>query len=578
MPQKRSCSHPSRKYECKLLSNLDIKAFADGFYKSKNKTSQDAYILTYCDFSTPNRTDRHPRNGPRKNISIDYRIRKRDGKLAKVCQKAFCGFLNIGRDRVQRVCKRHLETGGPPVERRGGDRKSVKFLAKTNSVISFIKKFKTLEVHYCRSRTKRQYLPSELSINKMYAMYCEQVTDNDLQVKQSYFRYVFNTKFNIGFKAPATDICSQCQMFKETIKFEKDPVKKQVLMNRSTIHKRRAKAFYKLLREDKPNMLTLCFDCQKNMPLPKLSDQAAYFSRQISLYNCGTVVGSSKAELTKENVSLYVWGEYDRPKGSNEIASIIFHRLCHLTISEKIDHVRLIADGCGGQNKNTILMAMCSYWLATRAPNHVKRLEVIFPVVGHSFLPPDRVFARVEKSVKAKESLVSPSEYVDIYENFGTVVQVGSAECPVLDFKAEATYYCKLPGKWHFQFNPSKRFILNKVDNEILVRGETSYISNNGSDQSVTKKGKRICDMKPEEMKTGITLNPAKITDVENLLTKHFGSEWRKMDRLNFLNNLIPVIVKKPKKNSQVDGEDEMCENDDLCECEYQDDEAVNYV
>lgn len=106
-----------------------------------------------------------------------------------------------------------------------------------------------------------------------------------VQVKRRYFRHIFNTKFNIGFKQPATDVCSMCQMLKETIKLEKDPIKKQALMNKLMLHKRRAKAFFKLLKEEKPNMITLSFDCEKNMALPKLMDQAAYFSRQISFYN-----------------------------------------------------------------------------------------------------------------------------------------------------------------------------------------------------------------------------------------------------------------------------------------------------
>lgn len=146
-------------------------------------------------------------------------------------------------------------------------------------------------------------------------MYCNQIKDDNLKVKQSYFRYVFNTKYNIGFKRPATDICSKCQMFKETIKSEKDPKKKQVLKGRSTVHKRRAKAFYRQLKEEKPNMITICFNCRKNMLLPKLADQAAYFSRQLSLYNCGVVLGASKAKLTKENVFLYVWGGIRSAKG-----------------------------------------------------------------------------------------------------------------------------------------------------------------------------------------------------------------------------------------------------------------------
>lgn len=324
-------------------------------------------------------------------------------------------MLNIGKDRLQRVCKRLLKTGEAPKESRGGDRKSSKFFAKKRSVIEFVRKFRCVEVHYCRGKTKRQYLPSELSINKIHSMYCNQVTDPNLQVKRSYFRHVFNTNFNIGFKAPATDVCSTCSMFKESYKVEKSTDRKNDLMRRFTVHKRRAKAFFKLLREGKPTTITLCFDCQKNMAVPKLFDQAAYFSRQISFYNFGIVQGTSKSALTKENVFLYVWGEHERPKGSNEISSAVYHRLCNLEIPENIDCIRLFADGCGGQNKNTILMTMCSHWLTTKSPSNIKKMEIIFPVVGHSFIPPDRVFARIEKAVKSKESIVSPAEYIEIF-------------------------------------------------------------------------------------------------------------------------------------------------------------------
>lgn len=68
------------------------------------------------------------------------------------------------------------------------------------------------------------------------------------------------------------------------------------------MHIRRAKAFFKLLRDGKPNTITLSMDCEKNMAMPKVFDQAAYFSRQISYYNFGIVVGTSKSRLTKENI------------------------------------------------------------------------------------------------------------------------------------------------------------------------------------------------------------------------------------------------------------------------------------
>lgn len=40
-----------------------------------------------------------------------------------------------------------------------------------NKVINHIKRFPTIESHYCRENTKRQYLEEGLSISKMYSLY-----------------------------------------------------------------------------------------------------------------------------------------------------------------------------------------------------------------------------------------------------------------------------------------------------------------------------------------------------------------------------------------------------------------------
>lgn len=72
-----------------------------------------------------------------------------------------------------------------------------------------------------------------------------------------------------------------------------------------------------------------------------------------------------------------------------------------------------MADGCGGQNKNSFLIGMASKWLS-EAPSTLKTIEIIFPVTGHSFLPADRVFAMTEKQIRKLESIVEPREYEEI--------------------------------------------------------------------------------------------------------------------------------------------------------------------
>lgn len=81
---------------------------------------------------------------------------------------------------------------------------------------------------------------------------------------------MFNQNFNIGFGSPRLDMCSLCIELKERIKLEKDPEKKQNTIVERAIHKKRAKAFFDCLKENEPEVLSISFDCQKNLPMPKI--------------------------------------------------------------------------------------------------------------------------------------------------------------------------------------------------------------------------------------------------------------------------------------------------------------------
>lgn len=105
-------------------------------------------------------------------------------------------------------------------------------------------------------------------------------------------------------------------------------------------------------------MIVLSFDCQKNLVNTKVQDQIAYYSRQLYTYNFTVVRGSSETKLNKNNVFIYTWMEHEFHKGSNEIATAVFHCLARLDLST-YKKIRLSADGCGGQNRNSTMVAMC---------------------------------------------------------------------------------------------------------------------------------------------------------------------------------------------------------------------------
>lgn len=296
-------------------------------------------------------------------------------------------------------------------------------------------------------------------------------------------------------------------------------------MTTKRVHKLKADAFFDILRENRDGLVTMSFDCQKNMAVPKLPDSAAYFSSQINFYNFTIVIGDSKTTLRKENVFSYCWSEHERPKGSNEIASALFHRL-RCTDLTNIDTVRLIADGCGGQNKNKIVMCMLMKWLQSENSGSVQNVEVIFPVVGHSFIPPDRVFAQVEKALRKKSTIVTPKEYMKVIADFATVYNFIDDGIILYDFKEVADEILKLPGSWHFKFNRAKRFFLKKNKKNVSVQGEESYRCITGEPKFVTKKGASLSSISPACLNTGVKIKDTKIKSIENLLKKHYGEKW----------------------------------------------------
>lgn len=110
----------------------------------------------------------------------------------------------------------------------------------------------------------------------------------------------------------------------------------------------------------------------------------------------------------------YCWTEHEFAHNSNTIASCVFDALSSVDLSN-YKNIRLVSDGCGGQNKNSIFISMCIIWLTTKAPSHIKEIELVFPVTGHSFLRSDRVFAYIEKKLKGMKLLPLVRKFSILY-------------------------------------------------------------------------------------------------------------------------------------------------------------------
>lgn len=202
------------------------------------------------------------------------------------------------------------------------------------------------------------------------------------------------------------------------------------------------------------------------------------------------------------------------------------------------------------------MMGMCAKWL-TQAPLHIKTVELVFPIPGHSFIPPDRVFGLVEKEIKRMETILKPVEYIEVFKKYGTVVLLNNVKY----WKTALGNIIRPPGNWHFQFNQCKRcFLKRNRSNDIYVRGEPNYSADIGSYKSVLKRGKTFIDLNPDLVqKDKVVVKKDKIKDVDALLKKHFGLNWKSRDDLDFYKQVML------RAENEID-ETEECEGEEVCE------------
>ena len=70
--------------------------------------------------------------------------------------------------------------------------------------------------------------------------------------------------------------------------------------------------------------------------------------------------------------------------------------------------LRLLSDLCYGQNKNTNVLSMLTAFRKQQCPHLT--ITNVFPVRGHSFLPADGVFRRIEQDIPEQPKIVLSEE------------------------------------------------------------------------------------------------------------------------------------------------------------------------
>ena len=240
-------------YKCsdKISQDMRIKIF-QSYWSSGDYIRQRDYIAR--NVTAVEKKCARVNGESRRAITYQYHLTKENGSV-RVCKSFFLKTLDVGQRTVYYALNAKFRPGNSTTgegfispDRRGKASPKNKTSPEDRQFVkAHIDSFPAVESHYCRKRTSRKYLDSDLNVSKMYLLYinlCEQV--NRHPVKIHVYRTIFNTNYNYSFHKPKKDMCSLCDSFKKASDTDQDKLRvefdaHQVRKTQARDHKARDK-------------------------------------------------------------------------------------------------------------------------------------------------------------------------------------------------------------------------------------------------------------------------------------------------------------------------------------------------
>ena len=223
---KPACGKTCR-FKCSyLFGQEDREVIFHRYWGSGDVTLQRNFLTKFCKKKKQKKRNRSGKSSNR-TFSFSWYL-PGENQYMRVCKLFFLNTLSIS-DQAVYTAHRKSSQGIIELEKRGKSNSSHTNKVTqedTDFVISHIHSFKTVESHYGRKKSSRQYLSSNLSVAKMYEMYLVHCNERQIApVSKTFYREIFNTKFNLGFHKPKKDQCDLCISFANADNDMKDLLK-----------------------------------------------------------------------------------------------------------------------------------------------------------------------------------------------------------------------------------------------------------------------------------------------------------------------------------------------------------------
>ena len=395
------------------LTENEKKEIFQNFNEMRDHEMQNTYLRGCITKKPDQKIRRRPRNADgQKRNSFTFTVTLEE-KSVIACRAAFLGLHGIG---IGRLKRKVLNFAVDIKDNRGKHGNHPKVDESTKNLIrEHIQNFPARESHYSRSvNARRKYLDSSMNVAKMHRIFLIHYPELRTVCKYSLYHEIFNYEFNISFGFPRSDICDPCEKQQVAIKAAELHGNESAIKQRKAeneLHLRKADVFNAQLREATESAKTMVTDCdtaviamdfQKNLPLPLTGICQEYYKRQLWIHNFCI------HDCVNGNAMMFLYAEHYAGKGPNEVISCLDHYISTLPPTTK--KVKIFADNCFSQNKNRYIVA----YLHSMVHKNLEEIQLFYPLPGHSRLPCDRDFARIEKNRRRKDRVVKPSEWVNL--------------------------------------------------------------------------------------------------------------------------------------------------------------------
>ena len=390
---KPRCNHTKPKkcndqtFQCASVGDDTREKLFEQFWALPSWAAKAAYIKGSTNTRKPKRR-RKESDVSWKQESHDCFLQNDEGANVRVCRSFFLATLCIGRDSFQRWVKNGLQeieedTDGDAVHSEDEvsvpDQPNMKTTHKVRRqhVVEWLDQVPKVPSHYCRASSQRVYVEATFrSVSHMYRIYSTWCIEHSYEtVSRQIFATMLEEK-KISIHSPRKDQCDTC------CKYKVGQIDEQVYQAHREKQQEAREAKQKAKDSANQSKLVVTMDLQSVLLVPNIQASASYYKTKLQVHNF------TLYSLNDEEVTLYVWDEANGGVGVNEFVSCI----TDFVEAQDYQHIVLISDGCGHQNRNKVLTSA----LSDLSQKKSIVIEQLILERGHTMMEADSVHSTLE--------------------------------------------------------------------------------------------------------------------------------------------------------------------------------------